>query len=127
MEPDGWYMRGKKVLSTPIEVNREIKDPESNAVLYILRAPRLNGEGWEYSKPVTWNQLVSGEYRFSDGRSINVIDPTLAFMAISDRWNGLSQSDRHKQEREQWEQPAKDQQALRRRAFGFRDWEALSR
>jgi hypothetical protein len=127
MEPDGWYVRGKKVLSTPVEINRETRDPESNGALYILRAPRLNGEGWEYSKPVTWNQLVSGDYKFSDGRSITPIDPTLAFMAISERWDGLTPNQKDSQRLEERDQPAKDKERARNRAFGFRDWDALSR
>jgi hypothetical protein len=124
LEPDGWYVRGKKVLSTPVEVSRELRDPESNAVLYVLRAPRLTGEGWEYSKPITWAEFLAGSYKFSDGRSINVIDSTQAFMAMTERWDGLSHSDKLKQEREQWEQPQKDIETIRRRAFGFRDWES---
>jgi hypothetical protein len=110
MEPDGWYVRGKKVSSAPVEVNREFKDPESNAVRYVLRAPRLTGEGWEYSKPITWEEFLAGHYGFSDGRSLNVVDPTQAFMAISERWDGLSHSDRLRQEREEETQPERDLQ-----------------
>jgi hypothetical protein len=51
MESDGWYVRGKKVSSVPVEINREFRDPESNDVRYVLRAPRLTGDGWEYGDP----------------------------------------------------------------------------
>ena len=125
--PNGWYYRGKPVCSVPVEINREFRDPESNADLYVLRAPRLTGEGWEYSKPVTWNELLSGVYKFTDGRSINVADPTQAFLAITARWDGLSHSDKLKQERDEYTQSDRDAKALQNRAFGFRDWDALSR
>jgi hypothetical protein len=125
MEADGWYFLGKKVASAPVEINREYKHPESNETMYVLRKPRQTG-GWEYSKPITHNELLAGTHRFNDGRSVTVSDPTLAFMSIKARWDGVSDSDRLKQEREEYTQPQRDRQALQARGFGFRDWEALN-
>jgi hypothetical protein len=48
-------------------------------------------------------------------------------MAIQERWEGVSHSDRLRQEREEETQPERDLQTRRRTAFGFRDWEDLSR
>lgn len=111
-------MCGKRV-GPAVEINREMKDPETNEVLYRLRTPRLTGEGWEYCT-VTWNELLSGTYRFNDGRNMSVADPTQAFMAITDRWNSLPEGQRNAQMLEEKHQPEKDLQARKDAMFNLR-------
>ena len=118
VEGDSWYTRGKRV-GPAVEINREMKDPKTGEVLYRLRAPRLTGDGWEYCT-ATWNELLSGTYRFNDGRNMSVTDPTQAFLAITDRWNSLNDGQRNAQMLEEKHQPEKDLQAERNATFGFR-------
>lgn len=126
MESDGWYFKGVKVGSA-VEISRLVNDPESNATLYVLRAPRLSGQGWAFSKPITWDQIQSGDYGFTDGRSISVSKPTITFMAMDSKWNSLTEGQRNSQMLEERNQPAADRKRMTDRAFGFRDWDALSR
>src|ERR1035437_997534 len=119
IEGDSWYWNGKRV-GPAAEISRLVNDPESNATLYVLRAKRLTGEGWAFSKPITWDQLQKGDYCFTDGRNTSVSHPTLNYVAMESKWSSLTEGQRNSQMLEERNQPAADKQRAMDRAFGFR-------
>lgn len=120
VEGDSWFVRGKRV-GPAVEISRLVNDPVSNATLYVLRAPRLTGEGWEFSKSITWNQLQNGDYCFTDGRNTSVSNPTLNYVAMESKWSLLTEGQRNAQMLEEKHQPEKDRQIQQERAWNFRD------
>jgi hypothetical protein len=114
-ESSGWFYNGELVCCAPIEISREMTDPETGATLYRLRIPRFNGTGYYYTT-VSWDDLHAGRYFFSD-RLINVRNATKTAIGMLQRWESLTEKQRIDQEHEERTQPERDAQAERERQF----------
>jgi hypothetical protein len=114
-EANGWFYEGKMVCHAPVEIARELKDPETGATLYRLRVPRADGTGFNYTT-VSWEELHAGRYIFPSGL-VNIRNAPKTAIGMLNRWTSLNEGQRAAQIKEEETQPERDAQARRAEEF----------
>src|ERR1017187_1016100 len=120
-EERGWMDTGKLVCSAPIEICREITNPESGEVLYRLRIERPNQPGFHDYCTCSREEVLNGNFHFPD-RMISCHSAIRTSMAMFDRWGSLSEGDKVNHARAEYTQPDREAKAKRDSQFGFSTW-----